>query len=118
MMQLILIIIAQTILMVGLVSGVQFIKKRFADKWFKQINGLDFLPVLSLIYVIMLSLFSDKWLLLFGYLLVWAVVVLIVTLVKIFGNHPVTRTKLLKVNWRISDLLTPIMWIVVVGLTI
>lgn len=117
-MQLILIITAQIILMIGLISSIRFMKKRLSGKWFKQINELDFLPVLSLIYVIMLSLVSAKWSLLFGYLLIWAVVVFSVIVVKIFGSQPVTRAKLLKISWRISDLITPIMWLVVVGLTI
>lgn len=118
MMQLMLIILAQIILMVGLVSGIRFMKKRTTGEWFKKINELDFLPVLSLIYVIILNMFSGKWSLMFGYLLVWAVVVLIVVVIKIFGKQQITRLKLLKTSWRVSDLLTPIMWIIVVGLTI
>lgn len=118
MMQLALIVFAQIIFMIGIVSGVLFIKKRLLKQTTNKINGLDLLPVLSLIYVVILSFFTGNWSLLFGYLLAWAVVLLLVSVIKVFSNKPLTRFKLLKTGWRMSDLITPILWLIVVGLSI
>ena len=117
-MQMAILILAQVIITVGLIGGLRIVQKQFPVKWLTGIKGLDFLPALGLIYVILICSVTDKWDLLFDFLLAWAVVILVVIVIRILSAKPLAKGQLRKLAWRISDLLVPVLWLIIIGLAV